>query len=103
MEFNVDPPKNILDIKKKTTILKMFNLMDPNGNGFVTQKEFEQYLRSQGSHLSKERTELLFKNILERTTIDTDRNENGITFRDLVKYFENEEIQLFLFTKLNPY
>ena len=67
--------------------------MDPNGNGFVTQKEFEQYLRSQGSHLSKERTELLFKNILEGATIDME--ESGITFRDLVKYAENEEIQYY--------
>ena len=66
--------------------------MDPNGNGFVEQGEFEEYLSSQGTHLSKERMKQLYTSILESTTLDSEMEENGITFQDMIKYFENEEI-----------
>ena len=92
MQINVDPPKNLLDQKKKTEILKMFNRMDPNGNGFVEKTEFEDYLSSQGTHLSKERLQQLYMAILESTTLDSDMEQSGITFQDMIKYFENEEI-----------
>eukprot|EP00091_Calanus_sinicus_P006141 TRINITY_DN16751_c0_g1_i1.p1 TRINITY_DN16751_c0_g1~~TRINITY_DN16751_c0_g1_i1.p1 ORF type:complete len:285 (+),score=106.45 TRINITY_DN16751_c0_g1_i1:89-943(+) len=92
VQINVEPPKNVLDTQKKTEILKMFNRMDPNGNGFVEQGEFEEYLSSQGTHLSKERMKQLYTSILESTTLDSEMEQNGITFQDMIKYFENEEI-----------
>ena len=33
-----------LSNERKTEILKMFNRMDPNGNGYVEQHEFEDYM-----------------------------------------------------------
>ena len=72
--------------------MKMFNRMDPNGNGFVEQGEFEEYLSAQGTHLSKERMEQLFKKIEESTTLHSVQEQKGITFQDMIKYFENEEI-----------
>lgn len=92
VQINVEPPKNVLDTQKKTEILKMFNRMDPNGNGFVEQGEFEEYLSNQGTHLSKERMKQLYTSILESTTLDSEMEQNGITFQDMIKYFENEEI-----------
>eukprot|EP00092_Neocalanus_flemingeri_P009534 GFUD01010262.1.p1 GENE.GFUD01010262.1~~GFUD01010262.1.p1 ORF type:complete len:499 (-),score=133.69 GFUD01010262.1:90-1586(-) len=91
-KVTVDQPKNVLDTKKKTEILKMFNRMDPNGNGFVEKKEFEEYLDTQGTHLSKERMAQLYKSISESTTLDSVMEESGITFQDMIKYFENEDI-----------
>jgi len=92
VEIVVDAPKNSLDTRKKTEILKMFNRMDPNGNGFVDQAEFEEYLSSQGTHLGKERTKQLFTSIMEATKMDSAVEQNGITFQDMIAYFENEEI-----------
>jgi len=91
-QINVDPPKNVLDTQKKTEILKMFNRMDPNGNGFVEFDEFEAYLSSQGTHLGKERLKQLYTSIRDSTTLDTSNEQSGITFQDMIKYFENEEI-----------
>jgi len=92
VKFNVEPPKNYLDTGKKTEILKMFNRMDPDGNGFVEEKEFEEYLSNHGTHLSKERLEQLYKSISESTTLNSEMEQKGITFQDMIKYFENEEI-----------
>ena len=43
----------------------MFNRMDPNGNGIVEEKEFEEYLSKK-------------------------MEQKGITFQDRIKYFENK-------------
>jgi len=90
--INVEEPKNRLDGKKKTEILKMFNRMDPNGNGFVEQAEFEEYLNSQGTFLGKERQKQLFDAISNSTVMNSDAEQNGITFQDMIAYYENEEV-----------
>jgi len=88
----VSPPQNHLDTQKKTEILKMFNRMDPNGNGYVEQKEFEEYMINHGTPLSKERMAQLFKSIQESTSLNSEMEHTGITFQDMIAYFENEKI-----------
>ena len=46
--------------EKKQQIEKMFSKMDPNGNGYVEQPEFEKYLVKYGISHSQERTTYLF-------------------------------------------
>merc|ERR1712106_1099515 len=52
-----------LNTQKKTEILRMFNRMDPNGNGFVEKKEFAFYMRNQGTPLPRDRVNYLYEEI----------------------------------------
>ena len=46
--------------QKKKRIEKMFSKMDPNGNGYVEQPEFEKYLGRYGICLQPERASYVF-------------------------------------------
>ena len=46
--------------EKKEQIEKMFSKMDPNGNGYVEQPEFEKYLVKYEISLQQDRASYLF-------------------------------------------
>ena len=47
--------------ERKIEVEKMFNQMDPNGNGYVEQPEFASFLHEYGIHFDHERSLYLFK------------------------------------------
>lgn len=98
--------------EKKEQIEKMFSKMDPNGNGYVEQSEFEKYLVKYGISLSQDRASYLFAliqslNAEMRDKGESSRNGNlinyrpkwdvvtvvhllGITLNDLLHFFQQE-------------
>ena len=83
--------ENILSTHKKIEILKLFNRMDPDGNDYVEMAEFEEYLRSQGSILGKVRIDDLYSKVMNSHHSYSELEQSGITFQDLVSYFENHD------------
>ena len=64
-------------------IEKMFSKMDPNGNGYVEQPEFEKYLVKYGICLHQDRATYLFsliqsRNAEMREKRESSRNGNSI-------------------------
>ena len=77
--------------------------MDPNGNGFVEKAEFEDYLNNNNLALGVERTSQLYETIKDATkSLDSDAEDVGITFQDLIKYFENEQVNEGTYDKIAP-
>ena len=52
--------QHLADKEKVEQIHKLFSRMDPNGNGYVEQPEFEKYLEMYGIKIDKERCGYLF-------------------------------------------
>ena len=70
----------------------MFNRMDPNGNGFIEKQEFEDYMLNNDIALGVERISQLFETIKNATqSVSSEAEDFGITYQDLIKYFETEE------------
>ena len=63
--------------QKKKRIEKMFSKMDPNGNGYVEQPEFEKYLLKYGVSLDQERADYIFAVIQSRNAEMRDRGESS--------------------------
>ena len=76
---------------RRTEIMKMFNRMDPNGNGFVDRKEFEEYMINNDVALGVDRVSQLFETIKNTTQLNSESENMGITIQDLVAYFEQEQ------------
>ena len=55
----------------------MFNKMDPNGNGYVEQPEFEKYLLKYGVSLDKERADYIFAVIQSLNAELRDKGESS--------------------------
>ena len=55
----------------------MFSKMDPNGNGYVEQPEFEKYLLKYGVSLDQERADYIFAVIQSRNAEMRDRGESS--------------------------
>ena len=51
--------------------------MDPNGNGYVEQPEFEKYLLKYGVSLDQERADYIFAVIQSRNAEMRDRGESS--------------------------
>ena len=83
--------ENVLSTQKKIEILKLFNRMDPDGNDYVERAEFEEYLRRQGSILGQARINDLYSKVMNSHHSYSESEQNGITFQDLVSYFENHD------------
>jgi len=81
-----------LNTKEINHIKKMFNMMDPNGNGYVEQPEFEKYLVEHGINIDKERVGYLFSLIHSlNAEMDNEVSTNkGITLQDLLLYYSNK-------------
>merc|ERR1719312_625723 len=75
-----------------TEFLEMTNKrMDPDGNDYVERAEFEEYLRRQGSILGQARINDLYSKVMNSHHSYSESEQNGITFQDLVSYFENHD------------
>ena len=68
--------------QKKKRIEKMFSKMDPNGNGYVEQPEFEKYLLKYGVSLDQERADYIFAVIQSRNAEMRDRGESSHNGKD---------------------
>ena len=84
--------------------MKMFNRMDPDGDGYVTLEEFQAYMMENRSPLGSKKIGLktkitlpetffcpveLFNKIKDTTRMQTtDLEERGITFMDLAIHFK---------------
>ena len=68
--------------QKKKRIEKMFSKMDPNGNGYVEQPEFEKYLLKYGVSLDQERADYIFAVIQSRNAEMRDRGESSHSGED---------------------
>ena len=55
----------------------MFSKMDPNGNGYVEQPEFESYLLKYGVSLDRHRADYVFAIIQSRNAEMRDRGESS--------------------------
>lgn len=92
-----------LDQVERKGLLKMFNRMDPDGDGYVTLTEFRSWMLEFRSTLTSKQTgrfitsnlhqpsppELLFRKIRCTTQMKTPELEDkGITFMDLAIYFK---------------
>ena len=63
--------------EKRDRIEKMFSKMDPNGNGYVEQSEFEKYLLKYGISLSQDRATYLFALIQSLNAEMRDKGESS--------------------------
>ena len=63
--------------EKKEQIEKMFSKMDPNGNGYVEQPEFEKYLGKYGVSLHPERASYVFALIQSLNAEMRDKGESS--------------------------
>jgi len=82
-----------LSKEQRVELLRMFNRMDPNGDGYVDLDEFRTYILEQRMSWSYKRVEKLYKAIRETTKMESDENEaKGITFMDLVVYFRKHGV-----------
>ena len=68
--------------QKRKRIEKMFSKMDPNGNGYVEQPEFEKYLLKYGVSLDQERADYIFAVIQSRNAEMRDRGESSHNGKD---------------------
>jgi len=78
---------------QRVELLRMFNRMDPNGDGYVDMDEFRTYIMEQRMIWSYRRVEKLFNAIRDTTKMESAENEaKGITFMDLVVYFRKHGV-----------
>ena len=81
----VDVP---LTSNQRRGLLRMFNRMDPDGDGFVTDVEFRAYMMEHRTGLASSKILELFHKIKDSSQMNTkELEERGITFMDLVVYF----------------
>ena len=109
--FIIQNIKHMLSKEKVEQIRKLFSRMDPNGNGYVEQPEFEKYLEIYGISIDKERCGYLFSLIQSHNAEHEDGGTShngkiwlplsdfiksislGITLEDMLLYFEQEHVE----------
>jgi len=70
-------------------LLKMFNRMDPDGDGYVSLQEFQAFMMENRSAIGSKKIVELFDKIKDTTQMETEELENkGITFMDLAIHFK---------------
>ena len=85
VQDNVNVP---LTWNQRRGLLRMFNRMDPNGDGFVTDVEFRAYMMEHRTGLASSKILELFHQIRDSSQMASQElEEKGITFMDLVVYF----------------
>ena len=87
-EFEQDTVNVPLTSNQRRGLLRMFNRMDPNGDGFVTDVEFRAYMMEHRTGLASSKILELFHQIRVSSQMKSQElEERGITFMDLVVYF----------------
>ena len=85
VQDNVNVP---LTWNQRRGLLRMFNRMDPDGDGFVTDVEFRAYMMEHRTGLASSKILELFHQIRDSSQMNSQElEEKGITFMDLVVYF----------------
>ena len=85
VQDNVNVP---LTWNQRRGLLRMFNRMDPDGDGFVTDVEFRAYMMEHRTGLASSKILELFHQIRDSSQMNSQElEERGITFMDLVVYF----------------
>ena len=79
--------------EKKDAIKKLFNKMDPNGNGYVEFPEFEKYLGSYGICIESERRQYLF-HLIQSMNAETSEGSTSNGKRE--KNSQNETFMKYL-------
>jgi len=80
----LDTQKDPLTKEMRKGLLKMFNRMDPDGDGYVTLQEFQSYMMEHRSAIGSKKIVELFNKIKNTTQMETKSLEDkGITFMDL--------------------
>jgi len=95
-EFDTGDTVNVpLTWNQRRGLLRMFNRMDPNGDGFVTDVEFRAYMMEHRTGLASSKILELFHQIRESSQMKSQElEERGITFMDLVVYFRDNSNNL---------
>ena len=87
-DFSQDTVNVPLTKNQRRGLLRMFNRMDPDGDGFVTDVEFRAYMMEHRTGLTSSKILELFHKIRDSTQMESQElEERGITFMDLVVYF----------------
>jgi len=85
----LDTEKDPLTKEMRKGLLKMFNRMDPDGDGYVTLEEFRGYMMEHRSAIGSKKIVELFNKIKDTTQMETKALEDkGITFMDLAIHFK---------------
>lgn len=92
VQDNVNVP---LTWNQRRGLLRMFNRMDPDGDGFVTDVEFRAYMMEHRTGLASSKILELFHQIRDSSQMNSQElEEEGITFMDLVVYFRDNSKDL---------
>jgi len=85
----LDTQKDPLTKEMRKGLLKMFNRMDPDGDGYVTLQEFQGFMMEHRSAVGSKKIVELFNTIKDTTQMETKSLEDkGITFMDLAIHFK---------------